>query len=69
MSEVLKRAHRWRLEMAVEIEQLSSGLMVVTRSMPDGPVDITGDVLEIQKNRFGDLEDIIAALSPSFGGG
>ncbi len=69
MSGALKQAHRWRLDLAVEIEQLSSGVRRVTHNTPDGPVDITGDSLEIQKRRFGNLEDMFAVLSLSRRGG
>jgi hypothetical protein len=65
MSDGLKWARRLRLELAVEIEQMESGVRTVTQITAKGPVDITEQALAALKDRFEQLEDIIAAPGPS----
>lgn len=64
MSADLKWAHRCRIDLAFEIEQLESGLRRVTQNTANGSVDITDKILAAQKCRFEQLEDIIAAARP-----
>lgn len=67
MSDGLKWARRMRLELAIEIEQMERGLRIVTQITPQGPTDITVPAVDTLKKRFGQLEDLIAALGPSRG--
>jgi hypothetical protein len=61
MSASLKWTNRLRLDLAFEIAQLETGGRRVTQSMPGGPVDITEQVLEVLKDRFEQLEEIVLA--------
>lgn len=61
MSASLKWAHRFRLDLAFEIGQLESGGRRVMQNTPSGPVDITDQVLEVLKDRFEQLEEIVFA--------
>ena len=67
MSDGLKWARRLRLDVAVEIEQLASGVRTVTQVTAQGPVDVTAQTLATLQERFGGLEDMIAALEPRTG--
>jgi hypothetical protein len=65
MTASLKWARRLRLDLAVEIEQLESGLRKVIQKTPGGELDITDRVLAAQKIRFEQIEEMIAALGPT----
>ena len=67
MSDGLKWARRMRLEIAIEIEQMERGLRIVTQITPQGPADITVQATDTLRQRFGQLENMIAAISPSDG--
>jgi len=62
MSDGLKWARRLRLELAVEIQQLASGARKVTQVPAHGQVDVSAQTLATLQDRFGQLEDMIAAL-------
>lgn len=64
MSDGLKWARRLRLDLAVEIQQLANGVRKVTQVTAQGPVDVTEQTLATLQERFGHLEDMIAALEP-----
>jgi hypothetical protein len=61
MSANLKWAHRYRLDLALEIAQLESGLRKVTQIIAGVPVDVTEQVLLLQKDRFAQLEEMVFA--------
>ena len=50
------------LELAVEIQQLASGARKVTQVTAHGQVDVSAQTLATLQDRFGQLEDMIAAL-------
>jgi hypothetical protein len=62
MSDILKWAHRFRLELSFEIELLESGVRKVLEATPEGSVDVTPQVLAAHKDRFEHLEQMIDAL-------
>ena len=57
----LKWAHRWRLELAVEIAQLDGGTRRVLQTAPEGTVDVTSQVVSTYRQRFEQLEAFIDA--------
>jgi hypothetical protein len=61
MSASLKWTNRLRLDLAFEIAQLETGGRRVTQSTPGGQVDVTDQVLEVLKERFEQLEEIVLA--------
>lgn len=63
MSEGMKWAHRFRLELSFEIELLETGGRKVMEITREGSIDITSQVLAAQKDRFEHLEQMIEALS------
>ena len=65
MSDGLKWARRMRLEIAIEIEQMERGLRIVTLITPHGPDDITVQAADALRQRFGQLENLIAASGRS----
>ncbi len=65
MSAGLKWAHRFRIDLAFEIAQLEFGLRRVTQNSGNGPVDITDQILALQKDRFEQLEEMISELGPA----
>jgi hypothetical protein len=65
MSDGLKWARRLRLDLAVEIEQLESGARKVTQITAKGPVDVTARTLAVVKDRFAQVEKMIAAFGPA----
>ena len=65
MPDGLKWARRLRLDLAIEIEQLESGLRNVTQITAQGPVDITEQTTATLKDRFEQLEKMIAAFGPA----
>lgn len=62
LSEGLKWAHRLRLDLAFEIQKLESGVRRVTDMTADGPIDVTGQVLASNRDRFELLEQMIEGL-------
>jgi hypothetical protein len=64
MPDGLKWARRLRLDLAVEIQQLANGDRKVTQITAQGPVDVTKQALAQLQDRFGHLENMIAALEP-----
>jgi len=62
MSDIMKWAHRFRLELSFEIELLESGARKVLEATPEGDLDITQQVLAAQKDRFEHLEQMIDTL-------
>jgi hypothetical protein len=65
MSESLRWAHRFRLELAVEIEQLASGGRKVLQVTANGPVDVTEQSLAALQERFAQVEKLIDAFGPA----
>ena len=65
MSEGLRWAHRFRLELAVEIEQLASGGRKVLQVTADGPVDVTEQSLAALQERFAQVEKLIDSFGPA----
>lgn len=61
MSDGLKVANRLRLDLAIEIQQLASGARRITHVTPDGPVDMTEHTLTVLRDRFEQIEMLIAA--------
>ena len=53
-----------RLSLAFEIQQLESGIRTVTERTPQGLVDVTAQVLAMQKDRFGHLEELLSEFEP-----
>lgn len=58
----LKWAHRYRLELAIEIAQIENGLRRVMQNTASGTVDISDQILSNAKDRFEQLEEMISAL-------
>lgn len=67
MQEGLKFAHRLRLDLAVEIQQLANGVRNVTQTTAKGTVDVTEHALAVSQERFAMVEDLIAALAGAAG--
>jgi hypothetical protein len=65
MSESLRWAHRFRLELAVEIEQLASGGRKVLQVTANGPVDVTEQSLAALQERFAQVEKLIDSFGPA----
>lgn len=64
MHEGLKFANRLRLDLAIEIRQLASGVRTVAQTGTGAPVDVTEHALAVAQERFAMLENLIAALVP-----
>jgi len=69
MQKGLKFANRLRLDLAIEIQQLASGVRNVTQATSSGPVDVTDQALAVSQERFTILEDLIAVLVTGSGAG
>jgi hypothetical protein len=65
MSDGLMWARRLRLDLAFEIEQLEAGVRKVTQITAQGPVDVTEQTTAALKDRFEQVEKMIAAFGPS----
>ncbi len=65
MQNGLRFANRLRLDLAVEIHQLASGVRSVTQVTANGRIDATEQTLTALQQRFALVEDLISALSPS----
>jgi hypothetical protein len=65
MSDGLKWARRLRLELAFEIEQLETGVRKVTHMTAHGSVDVTEQTVAALKDRFEQVEKLIAAFGPA----
>jgi hypothetical protein len=61
----LKWARRLRLDLAFEIEQLETGVRKVTQMTAHGPVDVTEQTRIALKDRFEQVERLIAAFGPA----
>lgn len=59
MSDGLEWARRLRLEIAVEIEQLSSGARKVMQVTANGSFDITPQTIILLQDRFAEIEHFI----------
>ena len=62
MSDGMKWAHRFRLELSFEIELLETGARKVMEVTREGTIDITSQFLAAQKDRFEHLEQMIETL-------
>lgn len=65
MSDGLKWARRLRLDLAVEIQQLTSGARKVTQITAQGQIDVTAQTLAALQDRFTQIEKLIDAFGPA----
>ncbi len=65
MSDGLKWAHRLRLDLAIEIQQLANGVRKVTHVTANGAVDVSEQTLTTLQDRFEQVENLIASIGPA----